>query len=342
MKKQKPVWALVFGFILAAYTVYVMLDVFVIKRPMQENATGMNLALFANQATPAPSATPVPVITPVQVEKATPAPTNAVTATPSATPTPTVTPTPSFFSEEVIATENFYSNDHLSITLTEIREHDTQIHIAEVRVSSAQYILSAFAQNTYGRHYKQKVSVMAKNNEAVFAVNGDNYGEREGGYVIKNGILYRKNGNANMDLLCIMPDGDFIFSHSKKATAQEILDMGTWQGLTFGPVLLDDGEIMVGKKQEVALSYPTNPRTVIGMVEPLHYYFVVADGRTAKSHGLSLYECADLMQRLGCTKAFNLDGGGSSVMVFQGKVVNFPTTDGSYLEREVTDIVYLR
>ena len=336
MKKQRPIWALVFTVVLIAYTVYVMMDVFVIKRPMQENATGVNLALFENMQTPTPAVTPTPLAAPSPVLV------KQVTETPTATPEPTPTPTPSYFSEEVVATDTFYSNDHLSVTLTEIREHDTQIHIAEVRVSSAQYLLSAFAQNTYGRHYKQKVSVMAKNHDAVFAINGDNYGEREGGYVIKNGILYRTKGNANMDLLCIMPDGDFVFSHSKQNTANEILEMGTWQGLTFGPVLLDNGEIKVGKNQEVALCYPTNPRTVIGMVEPLHYYFVVADGRTGKSHGLSLYECADLMKRLGCTKAFNLDGGGSSVMVFQGKVVNFPTTDGDYLEREVTDIVYVR
>lgn len=336
MKKQRPIWALVFTVVLIAYTVYVMMDVFVIKRPMQENATGVNLALFENMQTPTPAVTPTPFAAPSPVLV------KQVTETPTATPEPTPTPTPSYFSEEVVATDTFYSNDHLSVTLTEIREHDTQIHIAEVRVSSAQYLLSAFAQNTYGRHYKQKVSVMAKNHDAVFAINGDNYGEREGGYVIKNGILYRTKGNANMDLLCIMPDGDFVFSHSKQNTANEILEMGTWQGLTFGPVLLDNGEIKVGKNQEVALCYPTNPRTVIGMVEPLHYYFVVADGRTGKSHGLSLYECADLMKRLGCTKAFNLDGGGSSVMVFQGKVVNFPTTDGDYLEREVTDIVYVR
>ena len=336
MKKQRPIWALVFTVVLIAYTVYVMMDVFVIKRPMQENATGVNLALFENLQTPTPAVTPTPLAAPSPVLV------KQVTETPTATPEPTPTPTPSYFSEEVVATDTFYSNDHLSVTLTEIREHDTQIHIAEVRVSSAQYLLSAFAQNTYGRHYKQKVSVMAKNHDAVFAINGDNYGEREGGYVIKNGILYRTKGNANMDLLCIMPDGDFVFSHSKQNTANEILEMGTWQGLTFGPVLLDNGEIKVGKNQEVALCYPTNPRTVIGMVEPLHYYFVVADGRTGKSHGLSLYECADLMKRLGCTKAFNLDGGGSSVMVFQGKVVNFPTTDGDYLEREVTDIVYVR
>ncbi|MBO7649349.1 MAG: phosphodiester glycosidase family protein, partial [Lachnospiraceae bacterium] len=70
--------------------------------------------------------------------------------------------------------------------------------------------------------------------------------------------------------------------------------------------------------------------------------FVVADGRTEKSYGLSLYQVADFMKRYGCKKVYNLDGGGSSTMVFQGRVINFPTSYGSYYEREVTDIVYLR
>ena len=53
MKKQRPIWVIVFGLLLSAYTAYVMMDVFVIKRTMQENVTEINLALFAT-ATPTP------------------------------------------------------------------------------------------------------------------------------------------------------------------------------------------------------------------------------------------------------------------------------------------------
>ncbi len=45
------------------------------------------------------------------------------------------------------------------------------------------------------------------------------------------------------------------------------------------------------------------------MIEPLHYVFVVSDGRTTESAGLSLYELASVMQEYGCTVAYNLDGG---------------------------------
>ncbi len=384
MKKQRPLWAVIFGLLLTAFTLYVMLDVFVIKRPIKENATEMNLSLFASitpknilQAdtpTPSPTSTPSPIpsptpkisITPNPLDSVTPIPTPTDIPTPVPTDTPTPIPTPTNtpkpkdpnarvteaplgknekkpqFSSEVISEDDYYSNDHLCVIISEFREHDTQIHVAEVWVSSAQYILTAFAKDTYGRNIMEKTSVMAERNNAVLAMNADNYGAREGGYCIRNGILYRTYGNTTKDVLCIMPDGDFYFSHYYKATAKELLDKGTWQGFTFGPVLVNDSKIQVKPNDEVALSYVTNPRTAIGMVEPLHYYFIVADGRTKKSHGLSLYELADLMQRLGCTKGFNLDGGGSSTMVFRGNVINFPTSDGPYYEREVSDIVYVR
>ena len=87
----------------------------------------------------------------------------------------------------------------------------------------------------------------------------------------------------------------------------------------------------------------SNPRTAIGMVEPLHYILVVSDGRTDESEGLTLDELAEVMADYGCTQAYNLDGGGSSTMVFNGTVINNPTSSGrSEKERSVSDIVYFK
>ncbi len=334
MKKPFPIGAIIFGVLLCAFTTYVMLDMFVIVRPMQTNATEMNLALFENVATPTDTPTPTPVT--VKDPDATP--------TPEVTSTPTPTPTPSMFSEKVVSTDTFYSNDHMAIQISEYREHNTQIHVAEVWVSSPQYIYTAFAQDAFGRNVYDTTSNMAKAKGAVFAINGDNYGSREGGYVIRNGILYRskKYQQTSRDVLCLMANGEFVFSSCYLATADDLLELGTWQAWTFGPVLVDDYEIKVDVNSEVDLCFVTNPRTAIGLIEPLHYVFLVADGRTEKSHGLSLYQVADFMKRYGCKDVYNLDGGGSSTMVFQGKIINFPTSYGSWYEKEVTDIVYMR
>ena len=69
---------------------------------------------------------------------------------------------------------------------------------------------------------------------------------------------------------------------------------------------------------------------------------MVADGRTEVSDGLTIPELAEVMDYLGAETAYNLDGGGSSCMVFGGEIVNNPTTTGdSPREREVSDIVYI-
>ena len=86
----------------------------------------------------------------------------------------------------------------------------------------------------------------------------------------------------------------------------------------------------------------SNPRTAVGIIDELHYVFVVSDGRTEESEGLSLYQLAEFMESLGCGIAYNLDGGGSSAMYFNGEIINNPTTDGkSIKERSVSDIVYI-
>ena len=86
----------------------------------------------------------------------------------------------------------------------------------------------------------------------------------------------------------------------------------------------------------------SNPRTAIGYINDNTLVFVVSDGRTNESEGLSLYQLATFMKNLGVKSAYNLDGGGSSTMVFQGKVINNPTTNGRNIsERSVSDIVYI-
>ena len=96
------------------------------------------------------------------------------------------------------------------------------------------------------------------------------------------------------------------------------------------------------QNEEVGRAMANNPRTAIGIIDDLHYILVVSDGRTNESQGLSLYELAQVMQQYGCKTAYNLDGGGSSTMYFNGQVINNPTTNGNRIsERSVSDIVYI-
>ena len=123
-------------------------------------------------------------------------------------------------------------------------------------------------------------------------------------------------------------------------TAGELLEKGAVQVFFFGPGLVENGEVSVTADEEVDKAKTSNPRTAIGVIDELHYVLVVSDGRTDESAGLSLSQLAEFMQGLGVTTAYNLDGGGSSTMVFNGTVINNPTTDGNTIkERSVSDIV---
>lgn len=240
-----------------------------------------------------------------------------------------------------IVTDSSYQDKNISISITQYRESDTTIYVADVVVSDASYLKAAFAQSTYGRNITEKTSVIAKERNAILAINGDYYGARNSGYVIRNGVLYRStSSDSSQQDLVIYANGSFGIITEGETSAQKLLDNGAEQVLSFGPALIEDGAVAVSKTDEVDKAMTGNPRTALCIIDELHYLLVVADGRTSESTGLSLYEMAQFLQTLGVKTAYNLDGGGSSTMVFNDKVINKPTTNGRQItERSVSDIV---
>ena len=242
---------------------------------------------------------------------------------------------------EPIITEKSYQDERMTITISTYRVNETDIYVADIVVQSPELLQTALADDTYGRNITQTTSQIADAHDAILAVNGDFYGARSKGYVIRNGVLYRSTSAGNEDLV-IFGDGSMEIVSEKEVTAKELLERGAVQVLSFGPALLEDGELSVGVKDEVGKAMASNPRTAFGLVEENHYVFVVSDGRTSQSTGLSLYELAEFMQGIGVKTAYNLDGGGSSTMYFMGTVVNNPTTGGKKTkERSVSDILYV-
>lgn len=233
-----------------------------------------------------------------------------------------------------VYTATSYVDDNIRITVTTARAYDTQVYIADIQLDSIECLKTAFAKNTFGRNISQTTSTMAEAHEAILAINGDQCGNFSQGFVVRNGILYRSSSNGGQALV-IYEDGSFEVVTESAATAEALLEDGAVQVFSFGPSLLSDGEISVEK------DYSRNPRTAIGIVSPLHYVLVVVDGRTNASAGLTLYELAAVLKGEGCEMAYNLDGGGSSTMWFNGEIVNVPTDGRTLGERKISDIVYV-
>lgn len=296
---------MVFALILIAYTVYAALDTFVIVRVL----TPDTLPTATAEASTAPTATEPPA------EQATTAP---------------------------ISADTEYHDDQIDIVLTTMRVENTTVYVADVQIADISLLKTALAGNTYARNLTETTSVQAANAGAILAINGDYYGAQERGYVLRNGMLYRASAQSSTDALVIGADGNFRIINEGETSADTLVREGAWQVLTFGPALINGGQVTVSSSDEVGRAMTSNPRTAIGQISEGHYLLVVSDGRTKESTGLSLRQLAELMQSLGAQVAYNLDGGGSSTMVFQGRVVNSPTTNGrSIRERSVSDIVYI-
>ena len=242
---------------------------------------------------------------------------------------------------DAVVTATSYQDDNIKITIETVQKYNSTIYIADIQVSDASYLKTAFANDTYGRNIKDTTSDMASANNAILAINGDYYGFRDSGYVLRNGVLYRSIARKTGDdgALVINAAGDFSVIHESQVSANSLTD-DISQILSFGPSLIENGQITVSSSSEVSQSMSSNPRTAVGQISSLHYVIIVSDGRTSASTGLSLLELAQEFKERGCTTAYNLDGGGSSTMYFNGKVINNPTDGKTTGEREVSDIVY--
>ncbi|MCK9857740.1 phosphodiester glycosidase family protein [Paenibacillus sp. ATY16] len=238
-------------------------------------------------------------------------------------------------------------NETISIKKMETGSGSDMItyYVADVTFNSKTNLLAAFAKDSFGTNITQNTSTIAANNNAVFAINGDYYGFRSDGVVIRNGTVYRDEP-ARIGL-ALFNDGTMKSYDEEETSTDDLLAQGVTNAFSFGPTLVTDGEI-AGDFSHVEIDknfgnrsiQNSNPRTGIGMISANHYVFVVVDGRsTGYSRGMTLTEFADLFKELGATEAYNLDGGGSSTMYFMGRVVNNPLGKGN--ERGVSDIIYI-
>lgn len=244
--------------------------------------------------------------------------------------------------ETATITDKSYVDENIKITIETVRKYNSNIYVADIQISNAEYLKTALANNTYGRNITATTSDIAESNKAIFAVNGDFYGFRDGGYVLRNGISYRNIARSgDNEALVIDKEGNLSVVAESEVALDSLSNKGAWQVLSFGPGLVENGNIVVNSSSEVGQAMSSNPRTAIGQISKLHYVVIVSDGRTSDSEGLSLLQLAQEFKERNCTTAYNLDGGGSSTMYFNGEVINNPTSGKSIGERKVSDIVYV-
>ena len=239
------------------------------------------------------------------------------------------------FTDTVAETANSYSSPDLSITVTEVSEGNLTYYVADIYVRDITCFRTALADDTYGSGFRDSIEGMAALNNALLAVNGDYYGNTNEGVVIRNGVIYRANAT-DCDVCVLYYDGTMKVMPGSSFSVEEAVADGAWQAWTFGPALLDTDGSTLSSFSSTNRIISANPRTAIGYYEPGHYCLVVVDGR-GESSGITLPRLSQLFYDLGCTAAYNLDGGNSSVMVWGDEVINNPSGGG----RESSDALLI-
>ncbi len=232
----------------------------------------------------------------------------------------------------------------VSTVVTGTGSETVTYYVADVTLTDATQLRSAFADNSFGENIAALTSEIAAANDAVFAINGDYYGFRDTGIEIRNGVIYRDS--PAREGLAFYLDGSVQVYDETTTSAQELLDAGVWNTLSFGPALVEEGAVVDGIEDvEVDTNFGNHsiqgeqPRTAIGVIDDNHLVFVVVDGRSpGYSAGVTMTGLADIMIGLGATTAYNLDGGGSATLYYEGAVVNTPSNGG---ERATSDILYI-
>lgn len=184
--------------------------------------------------------------------------------------------------------------------------------------------------------YKKKPVEIAKDNGLIFSMCGDYFLYRVGrsarvksyavGVEIRDHKLLfdkpaalERNKYPPLDMLALFEDGDMRAYAANELTAEQLLALGARDVLSFGPVLIRDGEVREDNKR---WGTTLQPRAAMGMVEKGHYWALIVEGRVRPSRGATVQQVAEIMRQLGCSTAFNLDGGWTSAMVFMGKQLN--------------------
>ena len=241
-------------------------------------------------------------------------------------------------------TKNSYEDASLSVKMERRDIDGVRYDIAWIKVASPTQLRTAIA-GAPNEVVAEKPGRMARSVNAVVAINGDFYTQRKDGLIYRQGQAFRYVLNPEKDILVIDDLGDLhVFLGSENQTTELLTFLQSGRTIvnafTFGPAIVKDG-VALPIPETYLTRFDSNiraPRTVIAQIGPLEYVFVEAEGRVSHSKGVTTDQMGEFMVELGVKTAYCLDGGNSSIMLFNGKYY-----DANYAasEREQSDIIYV-
>ena len=225
---------------------------------------------------------------------------------------------PGRFSHEAPYTEQsgnifYYYDPSLEISIATYDLETGPVRVADVHVKDIARISTALAKDTYGKGQREDALSMANRENALFSITGDNYSERYGGAVLRNGVLYSEE--PYRDTCVLNWDGTVDLYARDEFDLTDVMDKNPYQIWSFGPILVEDSK--VPRTFDTDMLTPGR-RAAFGYYEPGHYCFVLMEGE------VTLESLSQTMQGLGCESAYALYGGSVARMTWDGAEISIP------------------
>ena len=301
-------------------------------------------------ASPTPTHEPTPSPTPIP--EPTPSPTPTHDPTPSPTPKATLAPTvepllPIDFSpgmkpkaEGFSADGLFYSDSTISVQIETGRYLNSDFWVATIKIADASQLRTA-ARDNFDIAREIKGTQLAQRQNAVLAINGDYYSYTGSGYVVRQGKLILDILNGDRDVLLIDQEGDFHgipMASPGDINEEQYGNRRIMQSFYFGPLLVIDGEVNVNMSLRTDMAANENrQRMAIAQCGHLTYKCICCGPPARGSAGLTLRDFADLVAMQDVYIAYNLDGGDSTMMIFNGEKINDVRSRST---RNIVDLIY--
>ena len=238
----------------------------------------------------------------------------------------------------------YYYYDETILVITWKQIIDGSIYtISEAKIAHPSQFRRGLAGGEFGSDKQFTTTQMAQNVNAVVATSGDFYKFRRVGAIVYEGELRRFEGTT-VDTCFINEDGDLLFAYRNDLKTEEdaqkfIEENNVRFSLAFGPILVDNGEACAPTSYPIGEVNEEYSRAAVCQRDDLHYMFVNLTGEPNKGirHRQTITEFANNLEKLGCEKAYALDGGQTTVIAMDGQLISNPDYG---TQRQISDILY--
>ena len=212
---------------------------------------------------------------------------------------------------------------------------------SEVKIAHPSQFRRFLAGGEFGSEKLYVTTEMAQSVNAVVASSGDFYGYRHAGTLVYDGTVRRVN-NGLVDTCYIDKNGDLLFTtrydQMDKEQSQQFVDQHEILfSLAFGPVLIQDGQVITPDSYAVGEINDCYPRAALCQLGKLHYLLAVVNGEDAQPQVPTIHRFARNLRQSGITKAYALDGGQTAVIAMDGELINAVLYGH---QRKISDIIY--